>query len=188
MTAEGDLIGGRYRVERQDRVLGGLRRLVAGDTRLPRTVLVWVSEASGVEEDALLEIARAAGQSPASAFLQVLDVAYDDEGVAVVLESPGASLARARGPVPVDAHGAAALIDAMDRAEADGLRLARAASADLFVVEGEVLADPIALFLPRLRGEISATAEDLVTLLVEHATNGRALARALHSGAGVSPA
>lgn len=182
MTAAGDLIGGRYRVERQDRVLGGLRRLVARDSRLPRTVLVWVSEASDAEEDALLAIARATGQSPSASFLQVLDVAYEDAGVAVVLESPGESLARVRGPVPVQTAAAAALIEAVDRMDG-GLRLARADARDVFVVDGEVLVDPVALFLPPLRGEAAATVDHLVTLLIEHAADPRALAGALRGGA-----
>jgi len=182
VTAAGDLIGGRYRVERQDRVLGGLRRLVASDARLPRTVLVWVSEASGAEEDALLAIARAAGRSHATSFLQVLDVAYEDEGVAVVLESPGESLARL-GRTSLNAAAAAALLDAVDRAEGDGLRLARADARDVFVVDGEVLADPVALFLPPLRAEAAATVDHLVTLLIEHAADARALAAALNGGA-----
>ena len=180
MTAEGDLIGGRYRVERQDRAIGGLRRLIAGDTRLDRRVLVWTSEASGLDEDALLEIARAVGQAPSASFLRVLDVTYEDAGVAVVIESPDLSLARVRGAVSIDRRSAVALLEAMDRAETDdGLRLGRAAAQDVFVVDGAVLVDPIASFLPRVGGEPAADLDDLSSLLVDHAEDRASLARAL---------
>lgn len=180
MTAEGDLIGGRYRVERQDRAIGGLRRLIAGDTHLDRRVLVWVSDASGPDEDALLEVARAVGQSPLASFLRVLDVTYEDAGVAVVIESPDLSLARVRGAVPIDRRSAVALLEAMDRAETeDGLRLGRAAAQDVFIVDGAVLVDPIASFLPRGSGEPTADLDDVSALLVEHAEDRASLARAL---------
>ncbi|MGE3855552.1 MAG: RodZ domain-containing protein [Dehalococcoidia bacterium] len=184
MTAAGDLIGGRYRVERDDRAVGALRRLVATDTHLDRPVLAWVSEAAGAEEDALLEVARAAGQLAATPFLRVLDVASDEAGVAVLMESPGPSLARVRGAVEVDARAAALLLDAVERAQDDALVLARIAPHDVFVVDGEVLVDPIALFLPAQRGDAPVALEDLIDLLVQRAQGGAALARALDADAG----
>ena len=180
MTAYGDLIGGRYRVEREDRALGGLRRVVATDTRLDRPVLAWVSGAAGPAEDALLETARAVGEFGAAPFLRVLDVASDAAGLAVIIEAPGTPLARTRGPVPIDVRSSAALLEAIDRALGETpLRIGRVAASDVFVEAGEPVVDPIALFFPALPGEPRATADDLVALLVDRARDGETLALAL---------
>ncbi len=184
MTADGDLIGRRYRIGRFDRAVGSLRRAPGTDTRLNRPVLIWMSETSGADEDALLEVARTVGQSASSTFLRILDVAYEDEGVAVILESAGGSLAEAGGLVPIEVRSAARLLDAVDRAvEDDGLTPARAARTDIFAADGDVIADPIALFLPAMPGEreipTAVLHERLAALLIEHAEDGTALAQAL---------
>ncbi len=184
MTADGDLIGRRYRIGRFDRAVGSLRRAPGTDTRLDRPVLIWMSETSGADEDALLEVARTVGQSASSTFLRILDVAYEDEGVAVILESAGGSLAEADGLVPIELRSAAQLLEAVDRAAEDTeLVPTRAARIDIFSAGGEVIVDPIALFLPVVPGEREIPAdvlrERLAALLIEHAEDGTTLAQAL---------
>ena len=180
-----DVIGGRYRIERIDRAIGSLRRAVGIDQRLDRPVLLWLSDASGAEEDALLEVARSAGQSDIPSFLRVLDVTYDDDGVAVVLESAGASLAAAAVLTPIDGRSARALLEAIADAKDDALTLARVDSTDILTDTGEVSADPIALFLPLAPSERAMSPDDLRArlgaLLIEHAEDATALARAIDS-------
>ena len=188
MTASGELVGGRYVIERLDRAIGTLRRALATDRRLDRPVLLWMSEASGAEEDALLEIARSAGQSAIPSFLRVLDVAYDDQGVAVVLERGGVPLAASTPLTAIATPSARGLLDAVDRAAADeALDLVRVVGADVLVEGGEVMADPIALFLPLAAGERAVPASllraRLGALLIEHAEDAAALARALDGAA-----
>ena len=184
MTAAGDLIGGRYLVERIDRAVGTLRRALATDRRLDRPVLLWMSESSGVEEDALLAVAHTAGQAALPSFLRVLDVAYDDDGVAVVLERTGDPLVASMPLVPIDARAVRALLDDVDRAEEDeALTLVRVTGTDLSSSDGEVSADPIALFLPLAAGERAVPPgllrARLGALFIEHAENALAVSRAL---------
>ncbi|RLT41998.1 MAG: hypothetical protein DWI58_07505, partial [Chloroflexi bacterium] len=157
--------------------MGALRRHLGTDMRLSRPVLVWISEQSGAEEDALLELARAAGQWSSAAFLRVLDVTYEDDLVAVVLEAVGTPLADAQ-EATIEARSARALLDAIDDTrDADAFAMARASTDDLAVDGGEVIADPIALFLPSTHGEHVASLDELQALLAEHIEDDAALDR-----------
>ncbi len=155
MTASGTVAGQRYLLQEPNGREGAAERWVGFDERLNRAVTVWLVERDESHPDriALLALARSIARAPQPAFLAVLDIVPERDRLSIVLELPdapeGLAIDALRLPAPAAVRTVLDLAQSLHAAEVAGLELRRLPQAYVHAeAQGELRADPIALFLP----------------------------------------